>query len=150
MKDGRRFGRPSDPLQPRAIPAGKINLTDPNSRNVKTSRGSVHGRTAQAAVTAEQIVIAAEVTVDSRDFGHLEPMVDTTERELTAIGFIVRMPEATVQSATKHGPVRKTSCARRSPSLSGTVGSARRVHGGARCRFVVEIALKRTLATRAR
>jgi hypothetical protein len=37
-------------------------------------------------VTAEQIVIAAEVTVDSPDFGHLEPMVDASERELTAIG----------------------------------------------------------------
>ena len=86
MKDGRRFGRPPDPYQPPATPAGKINLTDPDSRNVKTSRGWVQGYNAQAAVTAEQIVIAAEVTVDSPDFGHLEPMVNAAERELTAIG----------------------------------------------------------------
>jgi transposase len=39
MKDGRRFGRPPDPYQPPATPAGVINLTDPDSRNVKTSRG---------------------------------------------------------------------------------------------------------------
>ena len=75
MKDGRRFGRPPDPYQPPATPAGMINVTDPDSRNVKTSRGWVQGYNAQAVVTAEQIVIAAEVTVDSPDFGHLEPMV---------------------------------------------------------------------------
>src|SRR3954451_23400803 len=92
VKDGRRFGRPPDPYQPPATPAGKVNVTDPDSRNVKTSRGWVQGYNAQATVTAEQVVIAAEVTVDSPDFGHLEPMVDATERELTAIG-IDALPE---------------------------------------------------------
>jgi hypothetical protein len=38
-------------------------------------------------VTAEnQIVIAAEVNVDSPDFGHLEPMFDAAERELASAG----------------------------------------------------------------
>src|SRR5215208_4553169 len=86
MKDGRRFGRPPDPFQPPATPAGKINVTDPDSRNVKTARGWVQGYNAQAVVTAEQIVIAAEVTVDSPDFGHLEPMVSATEAELSNAG----------------------------------------------------------------
>jgi hypothetical protein len=67
MKDGRRFGRPPNPYKPPETPAGKINLTDPDSRNVKTSRGWVQGYNAQAVVSAEQIVIAAEVTVDSPD-----------------------------------------------------------------------------------
>jgi transposase len=98
MKDGRRFGRPPDPYRPPAIPAGKINLTDPDSRNVKTSRGWVQGYNAQAAVTAEQIVIAAEVTVDSPDFGHLEPMVNASERELAAIG-IETLPEVVLADA---------------------------------------------------
>jgi transposase len=98
MKDGRRFGRPPDPYQPPATPAGKINVTDPDSRNVKTSRGWVQGYNAQAAVTAEQIVIAAEVSVDSPDFGHLEPMVNATERELTAIG-IDTLPEVVLADA---------------------------------------------------
>src|SRR5215210_177676 len=79
MKDGRRFGRPPDPYQPPATPAGVINLTDPDSRNVKTSRGWVQGYNAQAVVTAEQIVIAADVTVDSPDFGHLEPMITAAQ-----------------------------------------------------------------------
>jgi transposase len=86
MKDGRRFGRPPDPYTPPATPAGKINLTDPDSRNVKTSRGWVQGYNAQAVCTEQQIVIAAEVTVDSPDFGHLEPMITATESELTAAG----------------------------------------------------------------
>jgi transposase len=86
MKDGRRFGRPADPYQPPATPAGVINVTDPDSRNVKTSRGWVQGYNAQAVVTAEQIVIAAEVTVDSPDFGHLEPMVSAAQAELANAG----------------------------------------------------------------
>src|SRR5215213_1557962 len=64
MKDGRRFGRPPDPYRPPAMPEGKINVTDPDSRNVKTSRGWVQGYNAQAVCTEQQIVIAAEVTVD--------------------------------------------------------------------------------------
>jgi hypothetical protein len=36
--------------------------------------------------TEDQIVIAAEVTVDSPDFGHLEPMVNATEAELASAG----------------------------------------------------------------
>jgi hypothetical protein len=58
----------------------------------------VQGYNAQAAVTAEQIVIAAEVTVDSPDFGHLEPMVNAAERELTAIG-IDTLPEVVLADA---------------------------------------------------
>ena len=98
MKDGRRFGRPPDPYQPPATPAGKINVTDPDSRNVKTSRGWVQGYNAQAVCTERQIVIAAEVTVDSPDFGHLEPMIAATETELAAAG-ITASPEVVLADA---------------------------------------------------
>jgi transposase len=98
MKDGRRFGRPPDPYQPPATPDGKINLTDPDSRNVKTSRGWVQGYNAQAVCTERQIVIAAEVTVDSPDFGHLQPMVAATETELAAAG-ITAAPEVVLADA---------------------------------------------------
>ena len=86
MKDGRRFGSPPKPYQAPDTPAGKINLTDLDSRNVKTPRGWVQGYNVQAACTEKQIVIAAEVTIDSPDFGHLEPMVSATESELAAAG----------------------------------------------------------------
>jgi hypothetical protein len=86
MKDGRRFGRPPDPYKPPETPTGKINVTDADSQLVKATRGWIQGYNAQAAVNEQQIVIAAELTVDSPEFGHLEPIVDAAERELERIG----------------------------------------------------------------
>jgi hypothetical protein len=43
MKDGRWFGRPPTLYVPPTVSAGKINLTDPDSRNVKAPRGWVQG-----------------------------------------------------------------------------------------------------------
>ena len=45
MKDGRRFGRPPDPHTPPAQPEGKINTTDPDSRNMEAYRGYVRATT---------------------------------------------------------------------------------------------------------
>jgi hypothetical protein len=56
---------PPKPYVPPEAPEGKINLSDLDSRNVKTLRGWVQGYNAQAVTTADQIVIAAEVTIDS-------------------------------------------------------------------------------------
>src|SRR5271168_4608183 len=83
---GRRLGRSPKPYEPPEIPAGKINTTDLDSRNVKTPRSYTQGYNAQAVVNEHQIVLAAEVTASSPDFGHLEPMVKATKRELEAIG----------------------------------------------------------------
>jgi len=85
-KTGRKFGRPPKPFEPPATPAGKINTTDPDSRNVKTLRGWVQGYNAQAVTTERQIVIAAELTNSSADFGQLGPLVDAARRELRAAG----------------------------------------------------------------
>jgi transposase len=67
-------------------PAGKINVTDPDSRNLKATRGWVQGYNAQAAVTPEQIVIAAEVSTESLDTANLEPMVARAREELRGAG----------------------------------------------------------------
>ena len=83
---GRRLGRSAKPYEPPETPAGKINTTDLDSRNVKTPRSYTQGYNAQAVVNGEQIVLAAEVTASSSDFGHLQPMVKATKRELHAIG----------------------------------------------------------------
>jgi transposase len=98
MKDGRRFGGPPKPYQPPATPAGKVNLTDLDSRNVKTLRGWVQGYNAQAVCTEDQIVIAAEVTISSADFGQLEPMVTATATELAAAG-VTDTPEVVLADA---------------------------------------------------
>jgi transposase len=87
--DGTRRMAPGSikPYRPPQLPAGTINTTDPDSRLVKTfGRQALQGYNAQAAVNEHQIVVAAEVTVDSPDFGHLEPMVGAAERELAAAG----------------------------------------------------------------
>jgi transposase len=83
---GRRLSRPPKPYEPPDIPPGKINTTDLDSRNVKTPRSYTQGYNVQAVVTEEQIVLAAEVSASSPDFGHLEPMVKATKRELQTIG----------------------------------------------------------------
>jgi transposase len=85
--DGRRFGGREPKLEPLPEqPRGKINTTDPDSRNVKTPRSYTQGYNAQAVVNEHQIVLAADVTVSSPDFGHLQPMVEATNKELEAIG----------------------------------------------------------------
>ena len=98
MKDGRRFGKPPTPYTPPTTPEGKVNITDPDSRNVKTPRGWVQGYNAQAVCNENQIVVAAELNVDSPDFGHLEPMVTAAERELTSAG-VTDAPDVVVADA---------------------------------------------------
>jgi transposase len=85
-KDGRRFGARPNPYVAPEVPPGKINVTDLDSRNVKTPRSYTQGYNVQAAVNEHQIVLAAEVTLTSPDFGQLEPMVKATQRELEQIG----------------------------------------------------------------
>ena len=102
MKDGRRFGGPPKPYVPAPEPDGKINLTDPDSRNVKAFRGYVQGYNAQAVVTEQQIVIAAEVNSDSPDFGHLEPMVTAARAELENAGVTEPLDVALADSGYWH------------------------------------------------
>jgi transposase len=86
--DGSRRMAPGmlKPYVPPAEPAGKVNTTDPDSKNVKAFRGYVQGYNAQAVVTEQQIVIAAEVNIDPQDFSHLGPMVTAARAELERAG----------------------------------------------------------------
>src|SRR5207245_16866 len=63
-------------------PAEKLNVTDPDSRNLKTPRGWVQGYNAQAAVTADQIVVAAEISTEGLDTANLQPMVEAASQAL--------------------------------------------------------------------
>jgi transposase len=98
MKNGRRFGSPPKPYQPPATPEGKINLTDPDSRVVKGLRGFIQGYNAQAVTNEHQIVLAADVMVASPDFGHLEPMLDAAQHELTCAG-VTDLPQVVLADA---------------------------------------------------
>lgn len=83
---GRRLSRPPNPYTPPAIPAGKINLTDPDSRRLRAHRVFVQGYNAQAVVGAGQIVLAAEITTEGADFSQLDPMITATLAELERAG----------------------------------------------------------------
>jgi len=77
-----------------ADPQARANVTDPDSRSVKTPRGFIQGYNAQAVATSEQIIIAAEVAIGSPDGGLLEPMIRTAADELTAAGIEERIDVA--------------------------------------------------------
>jgi Transposase DDE domain len=98
MKDGRRLGRAPDPYQPPATPEGRINVTDPDSHVVKGLRGFLQGYNAQAVTNEHQVVLAAEIETVGADFGHLEPMLDAAQRELTTAG-IDELPEVLLADA---------------------------------------------------
>jgi hypothetical protein len=95
MKDGRRFGRPPNSYQPPDTPEGKVNITDPDSREVKTVRWVIQGYNPQAVVNENHILLAAEITIDSSDFGHLEPMLAATRTELALAGIEEQMDNVT-------------------------------------------------------
>jgi transposase len=78
-------GRP--PTKPAAdSPQGRMNLTDLDSRPMKTPRGFIQGYNAQAVATEDQIVVAADLITRSADGGQLAPMVTTARQELAAAG----------------------------------------------------------------
>jgi hypothetical protein len=79
-------------------PAGRINVTDPDSRTLKAPRGWVLGYNAQAVVTTSQIIVAAEVNTESIDKPNLQPMVHAACNELRAAG-VDRVPEVVVADA---------------------------------------------------
>jgi transposase len=74
----------------RAAAAGaavtQANITDPDSRIMKTATGWVQGYNAQAAVNENQIVVACDVTQDANDVGQYQPMVAATHDALGAAG----------------------------------------------------------------
>ena len=95
MKDGRRFGGPPKPYTPPEIPAGKVNVTDPDSKHIKANDTYVQGYNAQAVVTEGQIVLAAEITNSTVDWSQLDPMIAATIAELEQAGVSGR-PETAI------------------------------------------------------
>ncbi len=86
--DGARRMAPGTvkPYAPPSEPQGKVNITDPDSRNLKAFRGYVQGYNAQAVVTADQVVVAAEIKTTPTDFGFLGPMLKVARRQLREAG----------------------------------------------------------------
>jgi transposase len=73
---------PSRPRNPR-----KANVTDPDSRIIpQSSKGVIQGYNVQAAVTGDQIIVAAEATNTTNDQVNLVPMLESMRKNLEAAG----------------------------------------------------------------
>lgn len=64
----------------------RVNVTDPDSRVMKTSGGYVQGYNAQAAVNTSGIIVAADVTQDATDYAQCVPMMQAVQANLDAVG----------------------------------------------------------------
>jgi transposase len=96
---GQRLGMAPKPFIPPAEPEGVMNKTDHDSRMMRTQgQPTIQGYNAQAAVTRGQIIIAAEIAVESPDFGHLEPIVRVALHELEKAG-VTQQPDTVLADA---------------------------------------------------
>jgi hypothetical protein len=121
--DGSRRMAPGmvKPHEPVLVPTGLINLTDHDSRPMRThGYKPLQGYNAQLAVNDGQVVIAAELTTDSPDFGHLEPMIAAAERELEAIG-VTERPQVALADAGYWHQVQMQNIAARGGSVTRSV-----------------------------
>jgi hypothetical protein len=69
----------------------KANITDPESRIMKTQAGYVQGYNAQAVVTNEQIIVAADLTQEENDVNQLHPMLNKAKENVREIGIERRL-----------------------------------------------------------
>jgi len=89
----------SKPYTPPLVPDGQVNLSDPDSR-VMRAKGLPHRQAynVQTAVTEQQIILAAEISLAAADFGQLEPMLDRALAHVSRHG-VTEQPEAVVGDA---------------------------------------------------
>lgn len=75
------------PKEPEAVTEAdaKANVTDPDSRIMKTRSGYVQGYNGQAMVTEGQIIIAAELTMEENDVKQLIPMIEKSVKNMAAL-----------------------------------------------------------------
>jgi hypothetical protein len=96
-----------------ATPTTRANITDPQSRIMKTATGWVQGYNAQAAVNEHQIVLACHVSHNANDVGLFQPMIDATHQMLQRAGVSDQIGLVLADAgywsednATAHGPDR--------------------------------------------
>jgi transposase len=102
---GRRMLKPFKPRTLPLLPEGNINITDLDSRLVQDKGlAKVQGYNAQAAVSTDgQIIVAAEISLRSPDFGHLRPVFDAALRELERVGITDRPGTVLADTGYWHG-----------------------------------------------
>lgn len=86
-----RGGRPASKVPDRAQGSGKTNLTDPDSKIMRTKTGFRQSYNGQAVVTRDQIIIAAEIVNGGTDVSFFHPMLDAARESLDAAGIADRI-----------------------------------------------------------
>ena len=81
-KRGRKPKAPEEAANAQA----KANVTDPDSRIMKTRQGHVQGYNAQAVATAEQIIVAADITHEANDVRQAAGMLAQAQANAAAVG----------------------------------------------------------------
>lgn len=81
----KKRGRKPKAPDPTPTEEAKANVTDPESRIMKTRSGYVQGYNAQAVATKDQIVVACDLTQEANDVKQLVPMLAVTKGNLVAV-----------------------------------------------------------------
>ena len=96
---GRVLKGNSKPFVAPEMPEGNINLSDPDSRVMRTAGTPPRqAYNAQAVVNDKQVILAAEITNAAPDFGQLAPMFEATLRELAEQG-VTETPQVLLADA---------------------------------------------------
>jgi len=107
----KKRGRKPKVVESTPVEEAKANMSDPDSRIMKTRQGYVQGYNVQAIVSQDQIIVATVVTQEANDVQQLEPMLQTLERILEAAGIEDR-PRAALADADYWSEANVTSCNR--------------------------------------
>jgi len=89
----------------------KANVSDPDSRVMKTSQGYVQGYNVQAVVSEDQIIVAVGVTQEANDVQQLEPLLSAVEGNLEAAG-IAERPRVALADAGYWSEANMATCSR--------------------------------------
>ena len=90
VKGQKKRGRKPRVVEPMPPGEVKANVTDPDSRVMKTRQGYVQGYNVQAVVSEDQVILAVGVTQEANDVHQLLPMLERTNQNLAAAGIAER------------------------------------------------------------
>jgi hypothetical protein len=107
----RKRGRKPRMVEPAPSGQAKANVTDPDSRVMKTRQGYVQGYNVQAVVSEDQIIVAVGVTQEANDVQQLKPMLDALEGALEKAR-IAERPRALLGDAGYWSEANVTTCTR--------------------------------------
>ena len=90
VKGQKKRGRKPRVVEPMPPGEVKANVTDPDSRVMKTRQGYVQGYNVQAVVSEDQVILAVGVAQEANDVHQLLPMLERTNQNLAAAGIAER------------------------------------------------------------